>query len=265
MTDEQPWEVLLATDGIRLSQHGLVGILMIERETRRNSLDNPALEAIIAAFDLIPSLKLPVCIIASQGTKAFCAGSDLKALVDYDLSEKVRHTRLFQRAMTAVDEAPCATIAAIEGYCLGGGLELVLGCDRRIASSESVFGFPEIRVGALPTGGGTLRAPRAIGMARARDLLVFGDRIDASTAKDWGLAGQICAGGTALSTALSIAEEYATRVDGRSVAMLKQLIHGGFATPERATQAIAALSDEILLATEESRRKMGEGAKARKD
>lgn len=265
MTDDVPGVVLLAQGGIRLLQHGMVGLLMIEREARRNSLDNPALEAIIAALDIVSSVRLPVCIIASQGTRAFCAGSDLKALVDYDMSEKVLHTRLFQRAMAAIDEAPCATIASIEGYCLGGGLELALGCDRRIASAESVFGFPEVRVGALPTGGGTLRAPRAIGMSRARDMLVFGDRIDASTAHAWGLVGQICQAGEALSTALACAEEYAARVDARSIAMLKQLIHGGFASPERATQSIAVLSDELLLSTEESRRKMSEGAKMHRD
>ena len=132
-------------------------------------------------------------MVSSEGTRLFCAGSDLKALVDYDLKEKVRHTRLFQKAMAAVDEAPCATIAAIEGFCLGGGLELALGCDRRIASEEAVFGFPEITVGAPPTGGGTLRAPRAIGLARAREMLIFAERIDATTAKGIGLISQTCA------------------------------------------------------------------------
>ena len=261
MTDEQRGETVLEQGGIRLTRSEDIAALTIEREGRRNSLDNDALEGLIAAVDVLPSLRVPVCIIASQGTKAFCAGSDLKALLSYSLDEKVRHTRLFLRAMAAIDEAPCATIAAIEGFCLGGGLEIVLACDRRVASTESIFGFPEIGVGALPTGGGTLRAPRAIGLARARDLLVFGDRIDAKTAVEWGLIGHVCPAGEARATAWVMATNYAARVNPRSVSLLKQLMHNGFSSPERATYAIAALSDEILLATEESNQKMNEGVR----
>lgn len=261
MNDEQRGETVLEQGGIRLARSEGVAVLTIEREARRNSLDNAALEGLIATFDLLPSLRVPVCIIASQGTKAFCAGSDLKALLSYSLDEKVRHTRLFLRAMAAIDESPCATIAAIEGFCLGGGLEIVLACDRQVASADSVFGFPEIGVGALPTGGGTLRAPRAIGLARARDMLVFGDRIDARTAAEWGLIGHVCPAGEARVNAWGMAVDYAARTNSRSVSLLKQLIHNGFSSPERATHAIAALSDEILLATEESNQKMNEGVR----
>ena len=109
-------ETILENDGIRLVRDGPVAELTIEREARRNSLDNLALEAIIAATRQIARSDIAVCVVASEGTKAFCAGSDLKALVGYDLSEKVLHTRLFQEAMTAVDELPCATIAAIPSF-----------------------------------------------------------------------------------------------------------------------------------------------------
>ena len=184
-----------------------------------------------------------MCGLSSEGTRLFCAGSDLKALVDYDLKEKVRHTRLFQKAMAAVDEAPCATIAAIEGFCLGGGLELALGCDRRIASEEAVFGFPEITVGAPPTGGGTLCAPRAIGLARAREMLIFAERIDATTANGIGLISQTCAAGRARATAREIGQDYATRVDYQSIALLKDLLHNGYRTPERFTRSLTVLAD----------------------
>lgn len=259
MTGEHREETVFKQNGIRLARSGGAALLTIEREARRNSLDNLALESMMSALDMLPSLRVAVCVIASDGTKAFCAGSDLKALLSYSLEEKVRHTRLFLRAMTAVEEAPCATIAAIEGFCLGGGLELALACDRRVASEQAFFGFPEIGVGALPTGGGTLRAPRAIGLARARDMLMFGERINSRTATDWGLVGHLCPPGEARSTAVTMAHEYASRVNPRSVSMLKQLIQNGFASPERATHAVAMLSDEILLATEESNQSMSEG------
>lgn len=257
-------ETILEQADIRLTRESGLAELTIERDARRNSLDNPALEAMISAIGLLSSLDVSVCIIASEGNRAFCAGSDLKALVDYDMKEKVYHTRLFQKAMTAVDEAPCATIAAIEGFCLGGGLELALGCDRRIASEEAVFGFPEITVGALPTGGGTLRAPRAIGLARAREMLIFAERMDAQKAQEIGLVSQTCVPGSARSTALEIGHDYASKVTPQSVALLKDLLHSGYATPERATGSLAALADQILLASEESHQKMDAASKSRK-
>ena len=254
-------ETVHDVDGIRLVGDGPIAELTIEREARRNSLDNPALEAIIAATRQIARADISVCVVASEGTKAFCAGSDLKALVDYDLTEKVLHTRLFQEAMTAVDELPCATIAAIEGFCLGGGLELVLGCDLRIASEESVFGFPEITVGALPTGGATLRTPRAIGMARAREMMIFAERMSAQEAQGCGLVSKICAPGTTREMAREKAAGFAEKVAPSSVRLMKTLLHNGFATPERATADLAALADQILLASENSQAAMGAAAK----
>lgn len=254
-------ETMLVHDGIRLVSDGPVAELTIEREARRNSLDNHALEAIIDATRQIARSDISVCVIGSEGTKAFCAGSDLKALVGYDLSNKVLHTRLFQEAMTAVDELPCATIAAIEGFCLGGGLELALGCDLRIASEESIFGFPEITVGALPTGGATLRAPRAIGMARAREMMIFAERMSAQEAQNRGLVSKLSLPGTTREMAREKAGEFAEIVSPSSVRLMKTLLHNGFATPERATADLAALADQILLASEISQATLGAAAK----
>lgn len=254
-------ETLLETAGIRLVRDGPLAELTIEREARRNSLDNPALEAMIDAAAKLSRSDVAVCILASEGTKAFCAGSDLKALVEYDLKNKVLHTRLFQQAMTAIDELPCATIAAIEGFCLGGGLELSLGCDLRVASSEAVFGFPEITVGALPTGGATLRAPRAIGLARAREMMIFAERMTADEAKGIGLISRICDPGQARNVARQRAGSFAETVTPDSVRLMKTLLHNGFATPERATADLARLADQILLASEASKAAMGTVAK----
>lgn len=249
-------ERLLNEAGISLVRDGPVAELTIERAARRNSLDNPALEAMITAARLLSRAEIAVCVVASEGTKAFCAGSDLKALTAYDLKEKVLHTRLFQQAMASIDELPCATVAAIEGFCLGGGLELALCCDLRIASEEAVFGFPEITVGALPTGGATLRAPRAIGMARAREMMIFAERMSAKEARNAGLVSQTCRPGTARDNARSRARDFAATVMPSSVSLLKTLLHNGFATPERATADLAALADQILLASEASQAAM---------
>lgn len=240
----------MATNGIELEINGRVATLTIVREQRRNSLDNPALEQMLKHLDEIRRAAVSVLIVSGEGVKAFCAGSDLKALAAYSEEDARRHTQLFQDVMERVDELPCATIAAIEGFCLGGGLELALCCDYRIASSDSFFGFPEITVGALPTGGGTVRAPRAIGFTRAREMLVFGGRLAADKALSWGLISEIVSAGNTRESALAMARPYAEKVDPTSVALLKHILVGGYGTSTRAGHTLAYLADFALVQRE---------------
>ncbi|MGE0093071.1 MAG: enoyl-CoA hydratase/isomerase family protein [Alphaproteobacteria bacterium] len=240
----------MATNGIELEINGRVATLTILREQRRNSLDNPALEQMLKHLDEVRRSGVSVLIVSGEGVKAFCAGSDLKALAAYSEEDARRHTQLFQDVMERVDELPCATIAAIEGFCLGGGLELALCCDYRIASSESFFGFPEITVGALPTGGGTVRAPRAIGFTRAREMLVFGGRLAADKALNWGLISEIVNAGSTRESALAMARPYAEKVDPISVALLKHILVGGYGTSTRAGHTLAYLADFALVQRE---------------
>ena len=234
-----------------------VATIVIAREQRRNSVDNDALEQIRAAVESIRRQEVAVIVIAGQGTKAFCAGSDLKALASYSEQDARYHTHLFLSAMEEIDEFPCATIAAIEGFCLGGGLELALTCDYRIASRESKFGFPEINVGAMPTGGGTIRAPRALGLLRAREMLLFGGQIDAEKALAWGLVSEIVAPGTALEAAKAMALGYASKVDPGTVALLKRVIMGGYDTPARTGSALAYLADYALVQSDSFKQGVG--------
>ena len=134
-------------------------------------------------------------------------------------------------------------------------------CHLRIASEESIFGFPEITVGALPTGGATLRAPRAIGMARAREMMIFAERMSAQEAQNRGLVSKLSVPGTTREMAREKAGEFAEIVSPSSVRLMKTLLHNGFATPERATADLAALADQILLASEISQATLGAAAK----
>lgn len=236
-----------ASSSIVLEVSGRVASITIDREARRNSVDNEALEGLIGAFEKLRRDPVSVLVLCGAGEKAFCAGSDLKALAEYSYEDAVRHTRLFLECTEALEELPCATIAAIEGFCFGGGLEIALACDARIASTESQFGFPEITVGALPTGGGTVSAPRAIGFARAREMMVFGERINADLALQWGLVGSLTEPGTVLTAARERAEGYASRVEPGSIALLKQILVGGYGAPGRTGRTMAVLADSILL------------------
>lgn len=226
-----------------------VALITIMREPRRNSLDNEALLRLRDCLEKLRVCDVSTIVITGQGDKAFCAGSDIKALKSYDYPTAQYHTHLFQSVMETIDEFPCATIAAIEGYCLGGGLELALACDYRIASATSEFGFPEIRIGVLPTGGGTVRAPRAIGQLRAREMLMFGERIDAKTALEWGLVSRLAPPGTARAEAMLKATAYAGSVKRSSVALLKLAVMGAYGASARAGQTMAYLADASLLAT----------------
>ncbi len=234
-----------------------IATITIAREQRRNSVDNEALEQIGAAVAKIRREDVAVIIVSGQGTKAFCAGSDLKALASYSERDARYHTHLFLSTMTELDEFPCATIAAIEGFCLGGGLELALTCDYRIASQESKFGFPEIKVNAMPTGGGTIRAPRALGLARAREMLLFGGQIDAQKALDWGLVSEIVPAGTAFEAAKAMARDYASKVDGPTVGLLKRIIMSSYEASVRTGDALAYLGDYALVQSDSFKKGVG--------
>ncbi|MGE0239099.1 MAG: enoyl-CoA hydratase/isomerase family protein [Parvibaculaceae bacterium] len=234
---------------IILDIDGKIARIVIDREARRNALDNGALELFLDVLAKVRKSDAVCLILTGRGDRAFCAGSDLKALAAYTPREAEHHTYLFQTLTETLDELPCATIAAIEGACLGGGLEIALACDLRAAGETARFGFPEILVGALPTGGGTMRAPRAIGLTRAREMLIFGEPVDAATALDYGLISAVTAQGAALAHAEAKAHKLAERVDREAVALLKTVLMHGATAATRTGQALAFLADVALVRT----------------
>jgi enoyl-CoA hydratase/carnithine racemase len=152
-------------------------------------LDNPPLnvigsqiaETITSALDEIRD-ETRVVVLRGRGERAFSAGADISGFKDSDGG-----ARRIQQLADALEAAPVPVIAAIHGYCIGGGLEIALGCDLRIARRDAQLGFPEVNLGLLPGGGGTQRAPRVIGHSRAAWLVMSGERIDAKLAERWGL------------------------------------------------------------------------------
>jgi len=124
-------------------------------------------------------------VLRGKGERAFSAGADIAGFQgDADSSGRPAG---IQPVADLIERAPVPVVAAIHGYCLGGGLEIALACDIRIAHADAQLGFPEVNLGLLPGGGGTQRAPRLISPARARWLIMSGERIPAQTAEAWGL------------------------------------------------------------------------------
>jgi enoyl-CoA hydratase/carnithine racemase len=183
-------------------------------------LNNPPLnlvsldvtKALAAALALIEQDKdVRAVILAASGDRAFCAGSDVKEFPS--LSGRVAEGKLInENAMyDRLAELPLPTIAAIEGDALGGGLELALCCDLRVAASTALLGLPEVRLGVMPGSGGTQRLPRLIGLALAKELILLGEIIDAETALSVGLVNRVVTQGEAESVARELAETLASR------------------------------------------------------
>ena len=152
-------------------------------------LDNPPVNAInddvIAAIREAvgaPGEGTRVLVLRGAGERAFSAGADISGFKDSEGG-----ARAIQQTADLIEAAPLPVVAAIHGYCLGGGLELALGCDLRVVHVDAQLGFPEVRLGLLPGGGGTQRTPRLAGRGRAAWLVMSGERIPAPQAEAWGL------------------------------------------------------------------------------
>ena len=145
-----------------------------------NVIDTEIARALDRALDELGETR--VLVLRGVGDRAFSAGADISGFQDSDGG-----ARRLQQLADRIEAAPVPVIAAIHGYCLGGGLELALGCDLRIATRDAQLGFPEVRLGLLPGGGGTQRAPRVTGRSHTAWLVMSGERIDAERAERWGL------------------------------------------------------------------------------
>ncbi|MGM0399492.1 MAG: 3-hydroxyacyl-CoA dehydrogenase/enoyl-CoA hydratase family protein [Halobacteriota archaeon] len=172
----------------QLSDDGLLEI-ELDRPERLNALNDAMTESIVDLLESVDEDAVRAVVFRGAGDRAFCAGADITGFGDIQPATYAEPTEVF----TAVDAFPAPTVAAIDGYCLGGGLELALACDLRVATDDSTFGFPEIDLGLLPGGGGTQRAMRILGEGRAKELVFRGTQIDAERAADWGLINRAVA------------------------------------------------------------------------
>lgn len=177
---------------LRFETEGHLGILTLNRPERLNALSKLlTLELMELVGQLESNDDIHVMIVTGEG-RAFCAGADIKERAENpdDFSIQ-RSSRLISPTFRRLERLPQVTIAAINGPAAGGGLELALACDMRIASTTSRMGLPEITLGILPGAGGTQRLPRLVGPARAKQMMLFGTLIDAPKAYEWGIVNEL--------------------------------------------------------------------------
>ncbi|MBO9470741.1 enoyl-CoA hydratase [Endozoicomonas sp. G2_2] len=163
-------------------------------------------------------------VVTGAGDRFFCAGDDLNMYVGVNPAEARELTRLLAAVITRLRAFSGVTIAAINGWCLGGGLECALACDIRIGEAHAQFGLPEGRVGLLPCGGGTQMLARQVGDGWAKRLILCGETVDADTALRIGLIEETVSAGQARDAALSLAEK-AARQSPVALAESKTLVH----------------------------------------
>ncbi len=184
-----------------------IGHLELNRPEVRNAISVEMLDALHATLDLWSMREDVRCVVLSgAGGKAFAGGADIAQLRERTHVEAFWgvNQKLFQK----LEDFPRPTIAAIDGYALGGGLELALACDLRVASKSAKIGLPEVTLGIYPAAGGTWRLPRLIGLGRAKDLVFTGRIVEAEEAHGWGLFERYVEA-DALSTAFEVAAQIA--------------------------------------------------------
>ena len=176
---------------ILLERRGGVALLTINRPEKRNALNIQTRREGAAALDeLREDESVRVVVVTGAGDKAFVAGADIGEF-EGRTANMQREVMLGRSLFTAVDTFTKPLIAMVNGYCLGGGCELAMACDIRVASDTASFGQPEINLGIIPGGGGTQRLTRLVGEGKAMELILTGDIIDAQTAHSIGLVQMV--------------------------------------------------------------------------
>jgi enoyl-CoA hydratase len=195
------------SDQVTYERVGAAAVLTIDRPDRRNAVDGPTAERLLEGWQRFEADEdARVMILTGAGGVAFCAGADLKALDTFAGRLDSPDGPMGFTRRTPSKPA----IAAIEGWCLAGGLELALWCDLRIASEGSTLGYPERRWGVPLIDGGTQRLPRIVGLGRALDMILTGRLVPVEEAHAMGLVNQIVPHGAALPRALEMAEALAS-------------------------------------------------------
>ncbi|MGA8487040.1 MAG: enoyl-CoA hydratase-related protein [Gaiella sp.] len=196
------------------------------------TIDNPPMNALSAA--LLDELEAEIdaldadagvraIVLRGGGDRAFVAGADIKEFPALrETASEGGSARGIQRLGHRMDAADTPFVAAIHGYCLGGGLELAMCCDVRVCADNATLGQPEIQLGLIPGGGGTQRLPRLVGQGRAMFLNLTGDFIDAETAYAWGLVERVVSAAELEDAAVAIADRIASR-SPHAVAVLREL------------------------------------------
>jgi enoyl-CoA hydratase/carnithine racemase len=235
---------------LEVRRDGAATVLVLRRESKLNALSSALEQALLEALEGEEVRGSAVVVLAGAG-RAFSAGADVNELRDVSPESVAAYYRASGQVYERVASLPQPTLAAVHGYCLGGGLELALAADFRISDETAVFGLPEVSLGIIPSSGGTHRLARLVGPARAKELMLLRPRLDAHEALEAGLVTEVVAEGKALERALELAARLA-ELPALAVAVAKEAADAAAGSSREAGLLIERLAYAMLAQTEDA-------------
>jgi enoyl-CoA hydratase/carnithine racemase len=177
---------------ILVERRGAVALWTLDRPSTLNALSGDVLRGLgRLAREAARDASLRAVVLTGAGEKAFCAGADLLERRTMSEEQVLERLALYRSELGAIDACPKPVIAAVNGLAMGGGFELALCCDLRVAAPHAAFGLPETSLGIIPGAGGTQRLPRIVGLARAKELILLSRRLTAEEALAWGIVNRV--------------------------------------------------------------------------
>lgn len=243
---------------VKLQFEGPVATLTIDRPKSLNALNSQTLREIeLAVGQVAAHADARTLIVTGAGEKAFVAGADIVEMQNFTPAKGLALSQLGHRAMASLEALAIPTIAAVNGFCLGGGFELALACDFIYASEKAKFGTPEVTLGVIPGFGATQRLTRLVGRSRAKELVLVGEIIDAAKAKELGIALEVVAPERLLPFCYEVAQKIAMR-GPVAVAQAKRVIEAGADMALKDANEIERQAFGLLFGTDDQK----EGMKA---
>lgn len=241
-------------EGITLEKKNGYAVLKVDIPETRNALSVPIVEYMEELVDqVIADKDIHAMVLTGGGEKSFVAGADIRKLVEMTPEESRYSIEAGHRLFSKIETMDIPVIAAVNGYCLGGGLEIAMSCDIRICSANARFGQPEINIAMIPGWGATLRLPRMIGESRAKYLLLTGKMIKSDVAEQWGLVSEVCEDVAVLrKRAEELAAELAEKAPV-TMKMTKQMIYDSANRQPTDIAQRDALALGLLFTTEDAR------------
>ncbi|MEE9275112.1 MAG: enoyl-CoA hydratase/isomerase family protein [bacterium] len=236
-------------ENLTVENEGPLALITIDRPDKHNAISLGALDELNEAVSRAGEDEaVRVIAITGRGEKAFASGSDLSEVLHRDLRKALEP--IIQGLAERLERTPKPTIAAINGICMGGGLEVALGCDLRVASTRARFGAPEGKLGIIPGGGATQRLPRLVGRGWALEMLLMGEAIDAERALQIGLVTRVVPPEELLPTVRRMAEHLAGMAP-LVPRFMKAMVHAGMEGSLAAGLAMEKFAQGALCETED--------------
>jgi enoyl-CoA hydratase len=243
----------MAYQNILLERDGQIATITVNRPKSLNALNSQTLrELTVAVRECAESRAI---ILTGAGDKAFVAGADISEMAPMSPWTAREFSELGHVLTALLEDIPCAAIAAVNGYALGGGLELAVACDMIYASENARLGLPEVSLGVTPGFGGTQRLVRLVGKLHAKEMIFTGEMVDAKRALEIGLVNAVMPPEQLLAHCRAVAAKIATR-GPLAVARAKRLVERGYDMPLRAANRQEAESFALLFDTEDRREGM---------